>query len=97
MRLAETDPGSPEARDFSAASSMLSRVAVPRRLGRGALAPARVLALILAAVPAVVPCRVILSAYRVPPEFHRRDCDSAARTPMIPTHGWGTWLSRRCR
>src|ERR1700739_2337726 len=34
MRLADTEPGSPEASDFSAASSMLSRVAWPRRLGR---------------------------------------------------------------
>ncbi|EUA90150.1 hypothetical protein I551_3381 [Mycobacterium ulcerans str. Harvey] len=43
MRLAETEPGSPEASDVSAASSMLSRVALPRRLGRLPATPARVM------------------------------------------------------
>ena len=34
MRLADTDAGSPDASARSAASSMFSRVASPRRLGR---------------------------------------------------------------
>src|SRR6201997_3025138 len=42
MRLADTAPGSPDASDLSATSSMLSRVASPRRLVRrvGLSAPA---------------------------------------------------------
>src|SRR6516164_9226935 len=42
MRLADTAPGSPDASDLSATSSMLSRVARPRRLVRrtGVSAPA---------------------------------------------------------
>src|ERR1700749_3197348 len=51
MRLADTEPGSPEDSERRAASSMLSRVALPRGLGPGP------------AIPAPLACRVIRRSY----------------------------------
>src|SRR5258708_22557637 len=83
MRLADTEPGSPEASDFSAASSMLSRVAWPRRLGR--LSATFVLATFVLAtfVFATTFVRVTRQAYH----FHRGYCDSVATRPIIFTRG----------
>src|SRR4051812_23511697 len=49
MRFAETEPGSPVASARSAASSMFSRVALPRRLGRRCAVPGWLIALTLMA------------------------------------------------
>ena len=63
MRLADTEPGSPEASDFSAASSMLSRVALPRRLVRRP------------AIPAPLPALSSVDPMVSTQDFHRGYCD----------------------